>query len=184
MSTAPPTTAGGERLARLAFALVRFPELWIALIPGVYGVLAVASPELAGHGHGRAGAFVFALFRGLCHQMPSRSLFVAGHPMAVCARCFALAAGLVLGAGVAGRVAALEAPRPDQARRWRAPFWGMCLAAVPMALDGFSQLFGLRESTNTLRVLTGALLGLTVAFWVVPHLYDAFDEQRRNYFNG
>lgn len=165
----------------------------MALFPAVYTGLVVVSPLLRAAGHPRAGLFVFSLFHGLCHQFPWRTIFVEGYPMAVCARCFALAASLAAGAVLAGRVAAFEAtarrtrasdsPAASPARRLRLSFAGMCAAAVPMAIDGFTQLFGLRESTNTLRVITGCLLGLAVAFWVVPHLYDAFDEQRRNYFH-
>ncbi len=89
--------------------------------------------------------------------------------MAVCARCFALGASLVLGGFLAARLP----------RRFRVSFPAMCVAAIPMALDGFTQLFGFRESTNTLRVLTGGLSGAAVAFWIVPTLYDAFDEIRK-----
>lgn len=31
---------------------------------------------------------------------------------------------------------------------------------LPTALDGFTQLFGMRESNNRLRVVTGILLGI------------------------
>ena len=39
-----------------------------------------------------------------------------------------------------------------------------------MALDGFPQLFGWRESTVELRTLTGALFGLASLWLVYPRL--------------
>jgi hypothetical protein len=39
-----------------------------------------------------------------------------------------------------------------------------------MALDGFTQLFGLRESNLLLRLLTGCLFGLGTALFVLPQL--------------
>ncbi|MFP5245873.1 MAG: DUF2085 domain-containing protein, partial [Thermoanaerobaculia bacterium] len=40
-------------------------------------------------------------------------------------------------------------------------------AVVPLALDGLTQLAGLRESTNELRVATGLLAGLAFGLWVL-----------------
>ena len=145
------------------------------LLPGLYTALAVISPWLRASGHGRAGRLLFDLYRGWCHQFPNRTIFVLGFPMAICARCFALGAGLVLGAILAGRISGLtSAPR-----KLRLHFFAMCVLAFPMFLDGFTQLLGFRESTNTLRLATGGLFGFAVAFWIVPTLYDAFDELKK-----
>ena len=45
---------------------------------------------------------------------------------------------------------------------------------LPIALDGFTQLFGWRESTWQLRVATGALFGLASAWLVLPRLDASF----------
>ena len=150
------------------------------LLPGLYTAIAMLSPVLRANGHGHLGGIVFSLYRGWCHQFPQRTIFLEGFPMAICARCFALGAGVVLGALLAGRVSDLtRAPR-----KLKLPFAGMIVLALPMFLDGFTQLLGFRESTNTLRVATGGLFGVAVAFWVVPTLYDAFDELRGNESHG
>jgi uncharacterized membrane protein len=54
---------------------------------------------------------------------------------------------------------------------------GYCLLALPMALDGFTQLFGWRESTWELRVATGALFG-AASSWL---LFPRFDAALRRY---
>jgi len=38
------------------------------------------------------------------------------------------------------------------------------LLVAPLLVDGFTQLAGLRHSTNSLRIVTGAMGGLGVAF--------------------
>lgn len=44
------------------------------------------------------------------------------------------------------------------------------IALIPIALDGGTQLIGLRESTNFLRALTGAIAGFAFSFYAVPML--------------
>lgn len=39
-----------------------------------------------------------------------------------------------------------------------------CISLLPGGIDGTTQMFGERESTNRLRVLTGLLLGIGIAF--------------------
>src|SRR5438067_2295751 len=46
------------------------------------------------------------------------------------------------------------------------PWWLWVLMLLPMAIDGTTQLFGLRESTWELRVLTGTLFGLGNVWFV------------------
>ena len=144
----------------------------MTLVPAIYTIAVLVPPLLALAGFGGAADAVFWPFRFLCHQLPHRTLHIAGEPMAVCARCFALSLGLFAAGILSGRLWALGFHR-------RLPLWGIALATVPLALDGTSQLFGFRESTNTLRVLTGILLGGAVSFWSVPMVCQAFDDMRQ-----
>jgi uncharacterized membrane protein len=52
----------------------------------------------------------------------------------------------------------------------------MLFLALPMALDGGTQLLGLRESTWELRVVTGAMFSVGVALFALPHLDRGFGE--------
>jgi hypothetical protein len=45
--------------------------------------------------------------------------------------------------------------------------WILVAAAVPIAIDGTTQLFGLRESDNTLRIITGAIIGVVLPFYLL-----------------
>jgi uncharacterized membrane protein len=45
-----------------------------------------------------------------------------------------------------------------------------------MAIDGFTQLFGWRQSTWELRVITGSLFAVAVAWLIFPRLELGFTE--------
>jgi uncharacterized membrane protein len=98
------------------------------------------------------------LFRLMCHGMPQRCLELFGVPMPLCARCVGIYAGML------GGIVAFWAVPLLRERVMR----GFALAAVaPLALDGLTQLTGLRESTNPLRLATGAIAGLAFGLWIL-----------------
>lgn len=57
-------------------------------------------------------------------------------------------------------------------QRWLAPLdWRVWLLTMfPLALDGGTQLFGLRESSWALRTLTGVIFGLGVCWLLLSQL--------------
>ena len=87
----------------------------------------------------------------LCHRMPERSVFIKGHQFPVCARCTGFYTGLMVYLTVN-----LFYKHPYD---WNMLFISMVLM-VPVAIDGFTQYFGPRESTNTLRFITGFIGGI------------------------
>ena len=48
------------------------------------------------------------------------------------------------------------------------PWWFWLLLILPMAIDGTTQMFGWRESTWELRVITGVLFGLGNVWFALP----------------
>ena len=98
------------------------------------------------------------LFRIVCHGIPERCLSLWNTPMPICARCTAIYAGLVL-SFAAFRI--LPPMRESVARLV------LYAAALPMALDGFTQLLHLRVSSNPLRVETGLLAGIAFGLWAL-----------------
>ena len=87
-----------------------------------------------------------------------------GWKMAICERDVAIYVGLLA-------VALLYARRPALVRPMGFGLYGLLI--LPMAVDGFTQLLGWRESTWELRVLTGALFGVASAWLVLPRLQEA-----------
>jgi uncharacterized membrane protein len=89
-----------------------------------------------------------------CHRRPDRCLRFRGQPMPICARCLSILLGFLF----IPPLFLLHPPLP-----W---WWGVTLQ-LPMLVDGFTQKWGWRESTNLLRVTTGLLSGLGLSILVV-----------------
>jgi uncharacterized membrane protein len=98
------------------------------------------------------------LFRLMCHGMPHRCLELFGVPMPLCARCVGIYGGMLLGIVAFWAVPLLR----ERVMRWFA-----FAALTPLAIDGLTQLTGLRESTNPLRLVTGTIAGLAFGLWIL-----------------
>ncbi len=159
---------------RIDAAVFWFAKHWLAVFMS-YGVTVVAlasiAPLLKSSGFGTMSQFVYLPYTLICHQRADRSFHLHGEKMAFCQRDLAI----VLAAVGMGFAFALI-------RRWgRLPdirFTAVVAFAMPMALDGTTQLVGLRESTPELRVLTGTLFSVGVAWFVLPHLEAGFGSIR------
>ena len=115
------------------------------------------------------------LFRLICHGIPSRCLLLFGVPMPICARCTAIYLGLIAGTLVFRFVPRMS----EMAARAIA-----IAAALPMALDGGTQLIRLRESTNELRVVTGLVGGIALAVWVLTAAHASLTAQVHQTFES
>jgi uncharacterized membrane protein len=183
--------------------IYRLARHWLAafnLLLGIYLLLPILAPLLMVSGAPRLGQLIYLAYRPACHQLPERSVFLfgpeasytldelwdlgvvdpaddiytrqrtlgapqVGYKAALCQRDLALYGTLLLGGLLFGLVR----------RRLRPlPFLGYLLCLVPIAIDGGSQLIGLRESTPVLRLITGGLLGLATVWLLYPRLEDAF----------
>src|SRR6267143_1144615 len=125
----------------------------------------LGAPVALARGHNGFALAIYGAFSHLCHQIPERSFFIAGHQFAVCARCTGLYAGFT--------VATLCYPLLRSLRRTDTPErrW-LFIAAAPLAVDFSLGFFGLWENTHLSRLLTGALLGSVAVFYVMPGLVD------------
>src|SRR6266571_6099808 len=155
---------------------------------------AVAAPLLAALGWRTAADGLYAAYHFTCHQWAFRSFFFFGQQpvysqqslaaqgidpfgfvgspslgwkMAFCERDLAIYVGLLL-------VGLLYARNRDLKH---SGFILYGLLILPMAADGFTQLFGWRESTWELRLATGLIFGLASAWLVLPRLDASFGLQ-------
>jgi uncharacterized membrane protein len=138
-----------------------FARHWLAVLNIVLLVwlgLAALAPVLATAGHGVLASAVYALHRPLCHQRPERSFHLLGEKMACCERCFAIYGGAAL-FGLA--FFTLRGLRPLAWSRF-------VLCCLPMAVDGVTQLLGLRESNSALRVVSGGLFAVSTTSTTAP----------------
>jgi uncharacterized membrane protein len=135
---------------------------WLLLcnsLMAVYVILPLAAPALLAVGYTGPASFIYWLYSYACHQLPSHSWFPFGYQMAYCQRDTALYLAMLLGGLAYARQ-----------RFWTRglPWWTYALLTLPIAIDGGTALFGLRESSPLLRSLTGALFGLATAWFVYP----------------
>jgi uncharacterized membrane protein len=183
---------------------------WVAFVNALlllYLAPAFAAPMLLASGHETASRVIYTLYGPpVCHQLPERSFFLygprpaytfdeltaagvqlspntlerrrfvgdaeLGFKLALCQRDIALYGGMFF----FGVLFALLA------RKWLKPlpWWGLALFALPLAADGFTQLFGLRESTPELRVVTGLLLSAGGVWFAYPYVEATMQDLRRS----
>jgi uncharacterized membrane protein len=98
------------------------------------------------------------LFRLMCHGKVERCLDLFGVPMPICARCTGVYAGMLGGIALFWLMPMLQ----ERVMRGIA-----IVAVIPLAVDGLTQLTGLRESTNPLRIVTGVVAGLAFGLWIL-----------------
>lgn len=142
--------------------------LWLAnLIGALFVGLPILAPILESSGHHTLATLIYRPFGLICHQLPERSFHILGYKMAYCERCFAIyTTTLVVGLAFGRMRKKIRA----------ASLWECALLSVPMAIDGFTQLFGWRQSTWELRVITGSLFAVGVAWLMFPRLEIGFIE--------
>jgi len=143
------------------------------LLNGLNGLLfglAFAAPLLAWLGAGWLYQQVFRACHLLCVQDHEHSFSLFGYQMPFCERCLALYGTMFVG-GVAYQIGRTH-PTLWTLRLRQLPFWGMLVACLPIALDGFSQMWGWRQSNWELRLLTGAIFGGGVVWYLYPQIAD------------
>jgi uncharacterized membrane protein len=120
--------------------------LWVAnLAVAAWLALIVSAPLLLAVGKEGLATVLYAMNQPLCHQRADRSFHLLGEKMACCERCFAIYAA-TFGFGLVFTVL-----RRLEPLSWRCA----ALLSLPVLLDALSQAPGWRESTTSLRVLTG-----------------------------
>ncbi len=90
-----------------------------------------------------------------------------GYKFPVCARDLGIYFFMILGGFFVFAMSKQEEMIPPHA------IW-LILALIPIGLDGGTQLLGWRESTNLIRVITGAITGFVIPFYIVPILNRIF----------
>jgi uncharacterized membrane protein len=143
---------------------------WAHIITAVLGLLvatALSIPFLSYFGLDAIAKPLFFSLHFVCAQIPSHSFYIFGHQLGLCARNFSIYTSMFIGS----LIFVLSKKRLPGI-----PWWIWVLMILPMALDGITQMFGLRESTWVLRVITGTLFGLGNIWFVLPFIQKTLDE--------
>ncbi len=148
-------------IGRLSTWVLRHWLLIANLANAIIMAGAVANPLMRAAGWDWLAVPLFAVYHVLCEQRPERSYFLLGYQMALDQRMTAIyASSLIAGLTyipLRGRLRPLP---------WRIFF----LMSLPMAVDGFTQLFDWRFSTRELRTITGTLFGIGMVWLLYPYL--------------
>lgn len=126
---------------------------------------------------------LFKFFGYICHQMPDRSFHIMGEQFGVCSRCFGVYFGIVLGVAFYPLFRVIDSVEP-LARIW------LFLSLIPIGIDWSLTAFGIWENTQLSRLVTGLILGIACAVFIMPALVEIIRNitHRRNaaapYFEG
>ena len=143
---------------------------WAHIITTVIGcvvAIAVAVPFLSYFGLDSISKPLFYALHFVCAQIPAHSFYILGHQLGMCARNFSIYASM-FGTGLIFILTKKRLPG--------IPWWMWGLLALPIAWDGLTQMFGLRESTWELRVITGTLFGAGCMWFVLPYIQKILTE--------
>lgn len=114
-------------------------------------------------------------FAPLCHQLTERSFYLWHQPLAVCARCSGIYAGLVVGLLIYPlwplwrNLADEQIPQ----RIW------LLVALAPTTIDFLLGWTGLWANTHYSRAFTGLLAGIGLAYFLLPALVSVFQDLSR-----
>ena len=180
---------------------------WLALVNAGVGLflgLPLLAPLLMAAGLTTPAGWIYAAYHLVCHQWAFRSFFLfgqhavypfdtlralvgeqqayslvgssqLGYKVAFCERDVAIYAAILLAGLAFTRV---------RGRLQPPPLLLFAILLLPISVDGFTQLFGLRESTWELRVATGALFGVAAVWLIYPQLEETARRARRAYGIG
>ena len=136
---------------------------WIAIL-----FLAFAAPLLVAVSP-KAATVAYMALKPLCHQISERSFHILGNKMGLCGRCTGIFSGLVL-FGVISLIAG---------ERWRISVVAMIVFIAPMAIDGLAESFGLWNTSNIARFITGFLTAFGIVFCIYPIIFELRSENSR-----
>ena len=142
-------------------------RVWIAgfVVVAVWVLLTVVAPLSKANGLVAVSSPLYTFFGYICHQISDRSFHVEGEQFAVCSRCFGVYFGLAFGFAIYPlwrNITEIE-PLPR--------FW-LFLSLIPIGIDWSLTVFGIWENTHLSRFLTGLILGVACATYIVPAIVE------------
>ncbi|MBP7415107.1 MAG: DUF2085 domain-containing protein [Pyrinomonadaceae bacterium] len=142
-------------------------RVWMAGFVVVTGwvLLTVAAPLAKANGFVAVSSPLYSFFSYICHQISDRSFHIEGEQFAVCSRCFGVYFGLAFGFAIYPlwrNITEIE-PLPR--------FW-LFLSLIPIGIDWSLTIFGIWENTHLSRFITGLILGVACATYIVPAIVE------------
>ena len=177
---------------------------WLAFFNtawGIYVLLPFLAPVFMHLGWYAPARIIYSIYSIFCHQLPDHSYFVfgpqatpslttletggmapglglfqqrrfignplLGYKVGICQRDVAIYGSIFVGGLIFALVRKRVKPLPLKL---------FIILLIPLAVDGLTQLFGLRVSNWWLRSITGAIFGFAAVFLAYPYVQAAMDE--------
>jgi uncharacterized membrane protein len=107
--------------------------------------------------------YFYNVLSSICHQYPTRSLWIMNRPMGLCSRCFAVYASF--------SISLIFLPLLKNRRHIAL----LCFLFLPLILDGLLQYYNIGESDNFSRVLSGVLFGVSSSVIYKYFMFNLID---------
>ncbi|HQZ95436.1 MAG TPA: DUF2085 domain-containing protein [Pyrinomonadaceae bacterium] len=131
----------------------------------VWAFLIILAPLAKAYGFESIAASLNGFYHYICHRIPERSFHIAGEQFGVCSRCSGVYFGLFAGFAIYPLWRRIDEIEP------LARFW-LFLSMIPIAIDWSLTIFGIWENTQISRVITGLILGIACATYIVPAIVE------------
>lgn len=138
------------------FLLLVFPSF----IFGYLAVISLLAPILEEYFFYSISNYFYNVLSAMCHQFPSRSLWIVNRPMGLCSRCFAIYASFSIS------IFFIPLFKKDK------NIFIISFLLLPLILDGLLQYYDIKGSNNFTRMFSGILFGVAAS---VIYKYFAFN---------
>ena len=118
-----------------------------SLLFGYLAIISLLAPILEEYYLYSLSNYFYSVLSNICHQYPTRSLWIMNRPMGLCSRCFAIYTSF--------SISLVFLPLLKNRRH----IVLLCFLFLPIILDGFLQYYNIKESNNFNRVLSGLMFG-------------------------
>jgi len=130
------------------FYIIFFPSLLF----GYLALISLLTPIFEEYYIYSLSNYFYSVLSNICHQYPTRCLWIMDRPMGLCGRCFAIY--------VSFSISLIFLPLKK-----RRTYIIFCLfLLLPLLIDGLLQYIDIRSSNNIIRVITGILFGVSSAY--------------------
>lgn len=131
----------------------------------IWALLIIAAPVAKVNGFTGFSTPIYHIFSYICHQMSERSFHIAGEQFGVCSRCFGVYFGLFAGFLIYPLWRNIDDIEP-------LPRFWLFASMIPIGIDWSLTIFGIWENTHLSRFVTGLILGVACATYIVPAIVE------------
>lgn len=150
-------------------------QLIILFLAGLWSAGILLAPLLSA-AESPMGSALYSFYAPVCHQFDHRSFHIEGEKLGVCVRCSGIYFGFFL-SSIAFAAWGWKRNTPGSVpdNRW------VLVALIPITTDAILSLLTGYESTTASRVVTGALFGSIMPWYVLPLFIEAVVQLRKRF---